>query len=230
MILEGFKFTNSLFLDNFTKFFIVIFPIYVIQFLVYLAFGSVPGNEFGTSSSSTNIAQQSLSNLLTLYSYALAILLIDDIFKEKSRSVSNYFYQALYFFPKIIGIGLITGILVVFGLLLFILPGFYLLARLMFAPYIGLMENRPILDSVKKAYEITEGKGWKLLGYTVAAFFPIIIILITILTGFAVFLIPENLNAYMAIAYLFSFLSFIYLSIYIYRLLIDLNKTEDESI
>ena len=230
MILEGFKFTNSLFLDNFTKFFIVVFPIYVIQFLVYLAFGSVPGNEFGTSPSSTNIAQQFLSNLLTLYSYALAILLIDDIFKEKSRSVSNYFYQALYFFPKIIGIGLIAGILVVLGFLLFILPGLYISARLMFAPYIGLMENRPILDSVKKAYEITEGKGWKLIGYVVAVIFPIIIILITILTGFAVFLIPENINAYIAIAYLFSFLSFIYLAIYIYRLLIDLNKTEDESI
>ena len=230
MILEGFKFTNNLFLDNFTKFFIVVFPIYVIQFLVYLAFGSVPGNEFGTSPSSTNIAQQFLSNLLTLYSYALAILLIDDIFKEKSRSVSNYFYQALYFFPKIIGIGLIAGILVVLGFLLFILPGLYISARLMFAPYIGLMENRPILDSVKKAYEITEGKGWKLIGYVVAVIFPIIIILITILTGFAVFLIPENINAYIAIAYLFSFLSFIYLAIYIYRLLIDLNKTEDESI
>ena len=230
MILEGFKFTNSLFLDNFTKFFIVVFPIYVIQFLVYLAFGSVPGNEFGTSPSSTNFAQQFLSNLLTFYSYALAILLIDDIFKEKSRSVSNYFYQALYFFPKIIGIGLIAGILVVLGFLLFILPGLYISARLMFAPYIGLMENRPILDSVKKAYEITEGKGWKLIGYVVAAIFPIIIILITILTGFAVFLIPENINAYIAIAYLFSFLSFIYLAIYIYRLLINLNITEDESI
>ena len=230
MILEGFKFTNSLFLDNFTKFFIVVFPIYVIQFLVYLAFGSVPGNEFGTSPSSTNIAQQFLSNLLTLYSYALAILLIDDIFKEKSRSVSNYFYQALYFFPKIIGIGLIAGILVVLGFLLFILPGLYISARLMFAPYIGLMENRPILDSVKKAYEITEGKGWKLIGYIAAVIFPIIIILITILTGFAVFLIPENINAYIAIAYLFSFLSFIYLAIYIYHLLINLNKTEDESI
>ena len=230
MILEGFKFTNSLFLDNFTKFFIVVFPIYVIQFLVYLAFGSVPGNEFGTSPSSTNFAQQFLSNLLTFYSYALAILLIDDIFKEKSRSVSNYFYQALYFFPKIIGIGLIAGILVVLGFLLFILPGLYISARLMFAPYIGLIENRPILDSVKKAYEITEGKGWKLIGYIAAVIFPIIIILITILTGFAVLLISVNINAYIAIAYLFSFLSFIYLAIYIYHLLINLNKTEDESI
>ena len=149
---------------------------------MYLAFGSVPGNEFGTSPSSTNIAQQFLSNLLTLYSYALVILLIDDIYKEKSRSVSNYFYQALYFFPKMFGIGIITGILVLFGFLLFILPGFYLLARLMFSPYIGLMENRPILDSVKKSFEITKDKGWKLFGYIAAIIFPIIIILIIILS------------------------------------------------
>ena len=230
MILEGFKFTNSLFLDNFTKFFIVVFPIYVIQFLVYLAFGSVPGNEFGTSPSSTNFAQQFLSNLLTFYSYALAILLIDDIFKEKSRSVSNYFYQALYFFPKIIGIGLIAGILVVLGFLLFILPGLYISARLMFAPYIGLMENRPILDSVKKAYEITEGKGWKLLGYIAAVIFTIFIILSITLAGFAGFLIPENFNVFTAIAHFVSFLPILYFYIYIYRLLINLNKTADESI
>ena len=70
----------------------------------------------------------------------------------------------------------------------------------------------------------------ELIGYIAAVIFPIIIILITILTGFAVFLIPVNINAYIAIAYLFSFLSFIYLAIYIYRLLINLNKTEDESI
>ena len=38
----------------------------------------------------------------------------------------------------------------------------YLLARLMFSPYIGLMENIPILDSVKKSFEITKDKGWNL--------------------------------------------------------------------
>jgi len=230
MILEGFKFTNSLFLDNFTKFFIVVFPIYVIQFLVYLAFGSVPGNEFGTSPSSTNIAQQFLSNLLTLYSYALVILLTNDIYKEKSRSVSSYFYQALYFFPKMFGIGLITGILVLFGFILFILPGFYLLARLMFSPYIGLIENKPILDSVKKSFEITKDQGWNLFGYIAAIMFPIILVLIVILAGFAVLLLPGNLNVYMAFGFFGSFLTFIYLAIYIYRLFINLKKIEDESI
>tara|TARA_Y100001949_G_scaffold64737_1_gene54764 strand:- start:137 stop:829 length:693 start_codon:yes stop_codon:yes gene_type:complete len=230
MILEGFKFTNSLFLDNFTKFFIVVFPIYVIQFLVYLAFGSVPGNEFGTSPSSMSYAQQFLSNILTLYSYALVILLIDDIFKERSRSVSNYFYQALYFFPKMFGIGIIIGILFMFGFLLFILPGFYLLARLMFSPYIGLMENIPILDSVKKSFKITKDKGWNLLGYIAAIIFPIIIILIVILAGFTVLLLPGNLHVFMAFSFFGSFLTFIYLAIYIYRLFINLKKIEDESI
>tara|TARA_B100000949_G_scaffold195904_1_gene181287 strand:+ start:118 stop:810 length:693 start_codon:yes stop_codon:yes gene_type:complete len=230
MILDAIKFTNSLFLKHFSKFFVVVFPIYVMQFFVYLAFGSVPGNEFGTSPSSTNIAQQFLSNLLTLYSYALVILLTNDIYKEKSRSVSSYFYQALYFFPKMFGIGLITGILVLFGFILFILPGFYLLARLMFSPYIGLIENKPILDSVKKSFEITKDQGWNLFGYIAAIMFPIILVLIVILAGFAVLLLPGNLNVYMAFGFFGSFLTFIYLAIYIYRLFINLKKIEDESI
>ncbi len=230
MILDAIKFTNSLFLNHFSKFFVVVFPIYVMQFFVYLAFGSVPGNEFGTSPSSTNIAQQFLSNLLTLYSYALVILLTNDIYKEKSRSVSSYFYQALYFFPKMFGIGLITGILVLFGFILFILPGFYLLARLMFSPYIGLIENKPILDSVKKSFEITKDQGWNLFGYIAAIMFPIILVLIVILAGFAVLLLPGNLNVYMAFGFFGSFLTFIYLAIYIYRLFINLKKIEDESI
>jgi hypothetical protein len=230
MILDAIKFTNSLFLNNLSKFFVVVFPIYVMQYLVYLAFSAVPGNEFGTPSSPTNFGQQILSNLLTLYSYALVILLINDIYKERSRSVSNYFYQALYFFPKMFGIGLLTGILVVFGFLFFILPGFYLLARLMFSPYIGLMENKPILDSIKKSFEITKDKGWNYFGYIAAVFLPIIIIMIIILAGIAFFLLPENLHIYMVFGFFGSFLSFIYLAIYIYRLFINLNKTEVESI
>ena len=230
MILDAIKFTNSLFLNHFSKFFVVVFLLYVMQYLVYLAFSSVPGNEFGTSSSPTNFGQQILSNLLTVYSYALVILLIDDIYKERSRSVSNYFYQALYFFPKMLGIGIISGILVVFGFILFILPAFYLLARLMFSPYIGLMENIPILDSVKKSFEITKDKGWNLFGYIAAIIFPIILILIVILGGFAVLLLPGNQHVYMAFGFFGSFLTFIYLAIYIYRLFINLKKTENESI
>ena len=117
-----------------------------------------------------------------------------------------------------------------FGFLLFILPGFYLLARLMFSPYIGLMENIPILDSVKKSFKITKDKGWNLLGYIAAIIFPIIIILIVILAGFTVLLLPGNLHVFMAFSFFGSFLTFIYLAIYIYRLFINLKKIEDESI
>ena len=49
MILDAFKFTNNLFLNNFTKFLTVVFPVYVIIFIVYLQMTSIPGNEFGTT-------------------------------------------------------------------------------------------------------------------------------------------------------------------------------------
>ena len=96
MILDAFKFTNSLFLGNASKFLIVVFPAFVLQFFVYLAFASVPGNEFGTTTSLAANGQQVLTNLISVYALPLAILLIDDIHKERGRSISNYFTHALF--------------------------------------------------------------------------------------------------------------------------------------
>ena len=122
MILDAFKFTNSLFLGNISRFLVVIFPMFVLQFFVYLAFASVPGNEFGTTTSLTANGQQILTNLLGVYSMALTILLIDDIYKERSRSIFDYFTYAFFFFFRILFISLITLFVVVCGLFLFILP------------------------------------------------------------------------------------------------------------
>ena len=75
---------------NVSKFFIVVFPVFVLQFFVYLAFGAIPGNEFGTTASLATNSQQILTNLLGVYAMALTILLIDDIHKEMSRPISLY--------------------------------------------------------------------------------------------------------------------------------------------
>ena len=165
MILDAFKFTNSLFLENLSKFFIVVLPLFVLQFFVYLAFGSIPGNEFGTTTSLAANGQQILTNLLGVYAMALTILLINDIHKEMSRPISNYFTHALFLFFRIFFISFITAFTIVFGLILFILPGFYISARLLFAPFLAVIANRGIIDSIKKSFELTEQRGWKILGY-----------------------------------------------------------------
>ena len=228
MILDAFKFTNNLFSNHFTKFLVIVFPVYVIIFLVYLQFSSIPGNEFGTTTSS--YYQEFIVNLLSLYSVILSILLIDDIYKDRKKSISNYLYLGAYLFFKILLINLITAFAIVLGIFLLILPGLYISGRLLFASYIAVIFNEGIVNSLKKSIEITVGKGWRVLGYLLAAVIPLILIMIIVLAGPAVFLFEKNINVYMALTFSSSFFITVYITIYSYRLLINLIETSDESI
>ena len=228
MILDAFKFTNNLFSNHFAKFLAVVFPVYVIIFLVYLPMSSIPGNEFGTTTAFSFV--ELITNLLSLYAVILSILLIDDICKERKRSITNYFYLGAYLYIKIFVINLLTTIAVILGLIALIIPGLYVSARLFFASYLAIIFDEGIIDSLKKSIQITQDKGWKVLGYVVAVTIPLIFIMIFVLIGPAIFLVEENINIYMAITFFVTFLFMIYITIYCYRLLINLMETSDESI
>jgi len=228
MILDAFKFTNNLFLNNFAKFLVLVFPVYVIIFLVFLLITSVPGNEFGTTTAFSFL--DLIINLLTLYSVILSILLIDDICKEKKRSITNYFYLGAYLYIKIFVINLLTAIAVFLGLIALIIPGLYVSARLFFASYLAIIFDEGIINSLKKSTELTQDKGWTLLGYLLAATIPLLLIMILLLVGPAIILIEENMKAYMAVTYCVTFFFMVYITIYCYRLLINLMETSDESI
>ena len=228
MILDAFKFTNNLFSNHFVKFIALVFPVYVIIFLVFLLMSSIPGNEFGTTTAFSFL--ELVTNLLTLYSVILSILLIDDICKEKKRSITNYFYLGAYLFPKILVINVITGFAVFFGLLALIIPGLYVSARLFFASYLAIIFDEGILNSLKKSINITQDKGWKVLGYVLAVTIPLLFIMILAIIGPGIFLVEENMKTFMAIVFFVTFLFMIYITIYGYRLLINLMETSDESI
>ena len=231
MILDAFKFTNDLFSKNFSKFLVIVFPVYVIIFLVYSLISPVPGNEFGTTNTSfTSYFLELVTNLLTFYSVILSILLIDDICKERKRPITNYFYLGVYLYIKIFVINLLTTIAVVLGLIALIIPGLYVSARLLFASYLAIIFDEGIIDSLKKSIQITQDKGWEVLVCVIAVTLPLIFIMIFVLIGPAIFLVEENINIYMAITFFVTFLFMIYITIYCYRLLINLMETSDESI
>ena len=222
MILDAFKFTNNLFSNHFSKFLTVVFPVYVIIFFVYLQMSSIPGNEFGTTTALNY--QELVINLLTVYAVILSILLIDDIFNERKRSITNYLFHGAYLYFKILVINLITAFAIVLGLVLLILPGLYISARLLFAPFLAVIANRGIIDSIKKSFELTEQRGWKVLGYILALVMPLLFIMIFILIVPGVYLIPQNMHAYMAIVFSLSFLFYVYFTIYTYRIFINLSN------
>ena len=228
MILDAFKFTNNLFSNHFTKFLVIVFPVYIIIFLVYSLIPPISGNEFGTTTAFSFL--ELITNLLSLYAVILSILLIDDICKERKRSITNYFYLGAYLYIKIFVINLLTTIAVILGLIALIIPGLYVSARLFFASYLAIIFDEGIIDSLKKSIQITQDKGWKVLGYVVAVTIPLIFIMIFVLIGPAIFLVEENINIYMAITFFVTFLFMIYITIYCYRLLINLMETSDESI
>ena len=231
MILDAFKFTNDLFSKNFSKFLVIVFPVYVIIFLVYSLMPPISGNEFGTTNTSfASYFLELVTNLLTFYSVILSILLIDDICKERKRPITNYFYLGVYLYIKIFVINLLTTIAVVLGLIALIIPGLYVSARLLFASYLAIIFDEGIIDSLKKSIQITQDKGWEVLVCVIAVTLPLIFIMIFVLIGPAIFLVEENINIYMAITFFVTFLFMIYITIYCYRLLINLMETSDESI
>ena len=223
MILDAFKFTNNLFSNHFAKFLTIVFPVYIIIFLVYLPMSSIPGNEFGTTKPFSFL--ELITNLLTLYSVILSILLIDDICKERKRSITNYFYLGAYLYIKILVINLITVIAVFLGLIALIIPGLYVSARIYFASYLAIIFDEGIINSLKKSIEITQDKGWKILGYLLAVAIPLIFIMILALIGPAIFLYEGNINIYMAIVFFVTFIFMVYITIYGYRLLTNLMET-----
>ena len=228
MILDAFKFTNNLFSNHFFKFLSVVFPVYVIIFFAYLQMSSIPGNEFGTTTAFNY--QELVTNLLSMYAVILSILLIDDICNGRKRSIINYLFLGAYLYFKILVINLITALAIVLGLVLLILPGLYISARLLFANYLAIIFDKGIINSLKKSIEITQGKGWRVLGCLLAVIISFLFIMILVLAGPAAFLIEENINVYMAIVFSFSFLFTTYITIYSYRLLTNLMETSDESI
>ena len=228
MILDAFKFTNNLFSNHFAKFLTIVFPVYIVIFLVYLQMSPIPRNEFGTTNPSFFL--ELITNLLSLYSAILTILIIDDICKERKRSITNYFYLGAYLYIKILIIQLITGIAIILGLVALIIPGLYFLARLFFASYFAIMFDDGIIKSLKKSIEVTQDNGWNVLGYLLSVFVALIFIMIFILAGPAIFLLEDNINIYVAISVFVTFIFMVYISIYGYRLLNNLMEISNESI
>lgn len=77
----------------------------------------------------------------------------------------------------------ITGILVIIGIILFIVPGFYIAIRLMFLPYLIADKNLKFNEALKESWRITEGNVWNLFSFGVAAIFIAIAGLLVVFVG-----------------------------------------------
>ena len=107
-------------------------------------------------------------------------------------SVSETFSQV---YPKlwtIIGVGILLGIAIAFGLLLLIVPGLYLMTIWIAVIPAVVLENRSIGESFGRSRELVRGYGWNVFGTIVVT------ILILIGVGIVVGLVLSPLADWLA--------------------------------
>lgn len=78
--------------------------------------------------------------------------------------------------PALISAGIVAGLAIVFGLLLLIIPGLYLLTRWALIPAVIVVEKRRAGESFDRSWELTRGHGWTVFGSLVVAFLGYIVV------------------------------------------------------
>lgn len=80
--------------------------------------------------------------------------------KGQKVEFQEAFNKGMPFVLRFIGLGLLSALVVIVGLILFIIPGLLAIFFLSFAPYILIDKNTGVIDAMKGSYELVK-EYWK---------------------------------------------------------------------
>lgn len=109
------------------------------------------------SSFVTHLINTTLSFFFSMGLYNSALLVISHIKPSYKQLVSNGHH-----FVSWIAANLLFGLMIFFGLLFFVIPGFYLMSRYALYPFFLLDKNLTAIEALKAASKASEGKRWYL--------------------------------------------------------------------
>ncbi|WP_282014143.1 hypothetical protein [Marinifilum flexuosum] len=116
----------------------------------------------------------------------------DWIYLIAARKKEPQFEEILSGFKKYLVV-ILSHLLVIgitgFGFILLIIPGIYLLCKLVFVPYLVMDKNVDPIQAVKLSYYLTKGYFWTILGMGILSFFIIILGVICLVVGVFVSLV-----------------------------------------
>ena len=85
---------------------------------------------------------------LTPFITSFCILVVNDLQKDGLKESIGYYIVSFQLILKVLLLTLITGLIVIGGLILFIVPGAYLASRLLYSPYFLILEGKTVLESL----------------------------------------------------------------------------------
>ena len=158
----------------------------------------------------------------------------DSMMFAKKISSKDLAIKAVQKTLPIIMLCILGGLIVAVGFLLLVIPGMYLMYRLMLSYPILLLENKSVIGSIKHSYNITKNSWWFLASAStitqIAVSIPVFLLLIismltTVYTGVE----DKTFMPYILVIVMSLFQIFITCNILaVYYVMLWRNKTEQE--
>lgn len=171
-------------------------------------------------SANVSSAYEMLIGLLFYPLYTCALILFLD---ARSRGGDqpgprDLLTMALRMWPTFAVLSALSLLLIMFGLSLFILPGIWVMVKLVFAEYLLVLRGLTPMMAMRASFEMTKGHFVRILTCVLFIYIPL-----SLLEGIAYFLLPENAVVTLLISIASSFLQ-LFTSVVMFRLFMLLNE------
>ena len=108
--------------------------------------------------------------IISIVLQTMALGLVLKAAQEKPTNVNELTEVARKFSLKYLGLSILSGLVIVLGFVLLIVPGFIAITRLFLAPYVMVSENLGVVESMKRSSELSKGNAgaiWGIIGVTI---------------------------------------------------------------
>ncbi len=138
-----------------------------IFFLPGMSVPRMPGHAASAPPSLTDISiYSSLSLLILVTTWVVAVIsqgatvvAVSELYLGRTITIADSFRRGLSSFFRLVGVGIITGIVVVIGCIFFIVPGVYLFCRLLVGVPVTVMEGHMPRQSLERSYSLTQNNA-----------------------------------------------------------------------
>ena len=153
-----------------------------------------------------------------LYTGAL-ILFLDARSRSEYPAAGNLLAMALRMWPTFAVMAALSTLLIMFGLSLFIVPGIWVMVKLVFSEYLLVLRGMTPLMAMRGSFAMTNGHFARILACVLCIYIPL-----SLLEGVAIYLLePQNAGVNFVIDTLSSFLQ-LFTSVVMFRLFMLINE------
>ena len=120
---------------------------------------------------------QILLSLITMLATLSIVVITDRAVEGQSLSWTDAILLAFSKWAKALGTGILAGLIVALGFLIFIIPGVIFAVYYMFTSYVVVLRNESGIEALSYSKSLVQGQWWRMFGIGLAV--GIIIFLIT---------------------------------------------------